>query len=119
MSDRSGATGAGCRRQFFRVVYPAALRPRVTAGNVNFTVIDCSETGLRCRRLNSATALPDVGTDFAGVIHFTSGEQIRVEGEVVRSDGQTISVFLNHIPLPFNVIVNEQRFLRRRVLDTK
>lgn len=106
------------RREYFRVVYPISARPQFEAGNANFAVIDCSETGLNCGLVPGGD-VPSVGTAFDGVIYFKSGEETSVAGEVVRSDGQTIGVALKRKAIPFAVILNEQRFLRQRFLNAE
>jgi hypothetical protein len=99
-------------RSYYRIVFPLAERPLLILEGRQYTVVDCSEHGLRFLR---TPALPlEVGTVLHGVIRFQRGAEAAVEGEVVRLQDAHAAVHLNITPIPMAMIFDEQRYLRSR-----
>lgn len=99
-------------RAHYRVVFPVSGRPHFQefGGNVSHSVVDCSESGLRFLSANPTPPLP--GAEIEGTIVFPDGEEARIEGVVVRSLRGEVAVHLVSRPIPFAVIVQQQRYLR-------
>lgn len=77
----------------------------------SFSVLDCSEHGLRyIRRLPQPL---EVGDIVRGVLTFRRGRQCVAEGEVVRIHGDQVALHLNITPIPLAIILDEQRHLRK------
>lgn len=98
-------------REYFRVAYPTALRPRLEVLDHHFDILDVSERGMRFR-LGKAAA-PDAGNELQGVVRFRRGETITVRGVVVRVDDGEVATRLDD-GIPLRVIMEEQRFLLDR-----
>ena len=99
------------RRELYRVIYPLAERPTFEVGRFLHEVIDCSERGIRYEVKDRR--VPPLGTEIGGTIQFRRGEDVAVQGEVIRaSDG--IVVLALDPPLAFSEILAEQRYLRSK-----
>jgi hypothetical protein len=98
-------------REYFRVAYPSALRPRLDVQDYQFDVVDVSERGLRFR-LGQAQP-PESGNEVQGVVRFRRGEEVTVRGIVVRVDAGEVAARLEE-GIPLGVIMGEQRFLLDR-----
>lgn len=97
-------------RAHFRVEYPIRERPTFTAGGVSYLVADCSEQGMRYVETGE---MPEMGTRLAGRLRFSRGEELDVEGEVVRFFDRSVGLRLNGAGIPMRTIFDEQRFLRK------
>lgn len=100
------------RREFYRIPFPDAERPRLVAGLDILEVIDCSEKGICFAP--SQGALPEVGQRIEGRLRFPRGVEVSVAGAVVRSDAERVSLELAAGGIPFYVILQEQLYLRRQ-----
>lgn len=100
-------------RQHYRVVYPVAARPvfREFGARVDHPVADCSERGLRY--LSAEARTPPVGSMIEGSIVFPEGTEVRVAGVVVRTRQSEVALHLTGEPIPFHVIIQQQRYLRQ------
>ncbi len=103
------------RRETFRIPYPEGERPKLLADHDGagagvsgvYEVLDVSEEGVRFR----ADLDLEPGRTVRGEMVFPTGKRVRVEGTVVRRDGDEISVHLRRT-VPGSIIVEETRRLR-------
>lgn len=102
------------QRAHYRIVYPTAARPRLLVDDLAYDVYDCSEWGLRFEMLPDVRF--EVGQQVTGVVHFRTGAERVVEGTVIRIQGDSAALHLT-AGIPFRIILDEQRDLRRRYLD--
>jgi hypothetical protein len=100
------------QRARFRIRFPLAERPRLFVGGVEHIVIDCSERGLRF--VLREGQCPRVGTDIDGQLQFRCGRLVAVCGSVVRVVDDHVAVQFTTSSVPFGVILDEQRRLRKR-----
>lgn len=102
------------RRGYERIEYPPDDRPTFTVNDRNFVVLDCSERGLRYATDNAA---PDIGTELKGLVRFTPGTEVEVEGAVLRVQANSVAVLFTTKWIPRDVIVSErwrvQRFAKQ------
>lgn len=96
--------------RLYRIQFPTPERPTFEANDCQYTVLDCSETGIRYR-VNGP--LPDVGTEVSGVLRLRRGEDIEVEGEVVRLYDHEVGLRLKPPGIPLRTIIAEQLFIRK------
>ena len=73
------------RRAHERVIYPAGQRPTLTVGGGTYEVLDCSERGLRVAR--TGAALLEASVDVQGRVRFPPGNEVMIEGVVLRVQG--------------------------------
>lgn len=99
------------RRELYRILYPLVERPTFEAGRFLLEVIDVSEKGIRIDI--GMRRLPEVGSEMGGTIQFRSGDELEVQGEVIRAREGTLVLALNP-PLPYAQILAEQRYLRSK-----
>ena len=98
-------------RQFYRVEYPDADRPRLVTGERSYAVVNISEKGGRFSPEDKVR--PDAGTPVAGTITFGDGEEVEIEGEVLRAiEDDVIICFTRRIH--FIRIIKEQWRLMRK-----
>ncbi|HSB52756.1 MAG TPA: PilZ domain-containing protein [Gemmatimonadales bacterium] len=102
-------------REYYRIAYPAALRPKLLVQGHTFDVVDICERGIRFR-LGEAGA-PDVGLELEGTVRFRRGETVTVRGAILRVNQDEVAARLD-AGVPLRAIMDEQRFLldRRRHL---
>lgn len=96
-------------REHYRIPYPFAARPLLVVGDQEFQVVDISEMGLRYDL--GGQPRPRVGTEVRGTMHCKRGDEALIRGEVVRVQERHVAVKLD-IPIPFRLILDEQRYLR-------
>lgn len=99
------------RRQFFRLRYPKNERPRARIQDRDFRVCEISEQGTRILFTNSHPV--SAGVLIRGTIHFHDGEQIEIEGRVLRMDGQELVAKLTKGP-DLKRMTAEQIYLRKK-----
>jgi hypothetical protein len=97
------------RRAVYRVVYPVRERPSFLVGADSFSVMDCSELGLRYQV--SDAHLPGLGETVSGLLRFRRGAEVRVAGEVVRVEHGTVALWFRSQPIPLAEVMNERRYL--------
>ena len=97
-------------RAFYRIVFPMRERPILVLEGREHYVIDCSEHGLRFVR----QSWPELerGMMVQGTLRFHRGEEVEVEGEVVRVQDEQVALHLSVRPIPMGRIIEEQRYLR-------
>ncbi|MBN2467982.1 MAG: phosphohistidine phosphatase SixA [Deltaproteobacteria bacterium] len=94
------------RRDYFRVVYPLAQRPRLRIRHYEFEVQDVSEKGIRF--------LIDTKITFAkwvqGVLVLHDDRTVEIDGKIVWRHGHEIGLQLIS-PIPYTHILKEQQYL--------
>ena len=103
------------QRTHFRVVYPEQARPTFLPadGRASMPVLDCSEGGLRIE-LGASQRPPAMKQEMSGRLQLRDGQEVAVQGSVVRVQGREVCLKLDRPGLPLSVIFSEQRFLRTR-----
>lgn len=99
-------------REFFRIHYPWEERPRFVLHSSICEVIDCSERGLRFRL--PPPSAPPVGAELSGRLRLRRGQEVAVQGVVVRVEEGEVALRLLEPGVSFYLILKEQIHLRRR-----
>lgn len=94
------------RRAVYRVVYPVRERPTFIVGAESFSVIDCSELGVRYQVPEAHR--PGVGITVAGRMRFSRGLEVPVSGEVVRVQDGTVALRFRTEAIPSAEMVAER-----------
>lgn len=105
------ATTVPQRRALHRVQFPIAERPHWNIGHRSFPVVDLSETSCRVECVTDVAK----GADFVwtGFLKFADGEQVWIEGSMIRHDDETIVLKLSK-GVSYRKLMSLQRdFLRR------
>ena len=102
------------RRETFRIIYPAFIRPTLIVDSIDgirkrhleFSIVDLSQEG---------SCFIDDGclgemTWFSGSIRLNNGEIINIEGDFVRNNGDHISVRFRRA-IKWSILLQEQRQL--------
>ena len=97
------------KRRYFRIEYPASIRPTLKIRKHEFEVVDISEKGVRF----SADKKIKFGRWVTGNITFYDGQVVGVEGKIAWKREQTIGMFLTVKSIPYQKILSEQRLLAR------
>ncbi len=103
----SNGSGSNERRQFYRLRYPEADRPKLQFDNMEYHVVELSESGVRIAL--SRWQLGD-GRSVVGWIRFYDGEAIPIEGIVLRTEGEEVVVQLS-LGVSLKRMLDEQRRL--------
>lgn len=102
-------------RDFFRLEYPPAERPRLIAGSFEAVVLNISEGGCLVEVSGPAVdVFRPVGAHISGTIVFSNHERIDVSGEIARIiDSATVALkFVNG--LSFAKMMSEHRRIREK-----
>lgn len=99
------------RRAHERVVYPPGQRPTLTVGGGTYEVLDCSERGLGIAR--AGAALLEASVDVQGRVRFPPGNEVMVEGVVLRVQGEAIAIQFTGLWIPREVILGELRRMKQ------
>ena len=99
------------RRAHERVVYPPGERPTLTVGGGAYEVLDCSERGLRVAR--TGAALLEASVDVQGRVRFPPGNEVMIEGVVLRVQGDAIAIQFTGLWIPRDVILRELRRMKQ------
>ncbi len=94
------------RRAVYRVVYPVRERPTFSVEAESFSVVDCSELGLRYQV--PEVHRPAVGSTVVGRVHFSRGVDFSVSGEVVRVQDGTVALWFRSVAIPRAEMVAER-----------
>lgn len=78
------------RRSEYRLHYPLEERPRITIEDLNYTIEELSEGGMKVL-FDQDTDLPE-DIPFTGVIQYIDGEEVEISGNIVRSFSHGFSV---------------------------
>lgn len=106
MIDRSA------ERAHYRIQYPVLERPRFTLDGREHEVLNCSEMGVCYVVQGECGVVP--GDVVHGRLRFSRGDEVEIEGVVVRVQDGTVALHLSGMPIPFIVILDEQRYLRQK-----
>ncbi|MDQ1363465.1 MAG: hypothetical protein QG652_1326 [Pseudomonadota bacterium] len=96
------------RREYYRVQYPVADRPVLSAKTGQFEVMDVSEFGVRFRQ--DAPHVFEPGINLEARIRFNDGYEHEFGGEILRCDADSVSVKL-HKPISLRRIQAESVYL--------
>lgn len=99
------------RRAHERVVYPSAPRPTLIVGGGTYEVIDCSERGLGVSR--AGAALLETSVDVQGRVRFPPGNEVMIEGVVLRVQDDAIAIQFTGLWIPRDVILRELRRMKQ------
>ncbi len=99
------------RRAHERVVYSPGQGPTLTVGGSTFEVLDCSERGLRVAR--AGAALLEGSVDLQGRVRFPPGNEVMIEGVVVRVQEDAIAIQFTGLWIPREVILDELRRMKQ------
>ncbi|MBT3256564.1 MAG: PilZ domain-containing protein [Deltaproteobacteria bacterium] len=97
------------KRKYFRIEYPAPIKPTLKIRKHEFEVEDISEKGVRF----SADKKIKFGRWVTGNVTFHDGQAIDIEGRIAWKRGESVGMFLTVKPIPYPKIISEQRFLAR------
>lgn len=97
------------RRAVYRVVYPVRERPSFLMDGASFSVIDCSELGLRYQVPD--VHRPEVGTTVSGHVRFRRGSEVPVTGEVIRVENGTVALWFRTQAISLTEMMTERRYL--------
>jgi hypothetical protein len=97
--------GTSTRREFARLEYPTAVRPRLKYGENELEIIDISEKGIKL----SNEAQIDLGRVIHGEAILLSGRSVHVDGEVAWSLNNEVGLLMALIP--GSIIAEEKRVL--------
>lgn len=102
------------RRRDYRVVYPLAVRPRLTlADGRQCTVVDSSAGGLRI--VAEKVWPPPEGVEIQGEVKLCSGATARVRGRAAWVNDRFAAIrFADDAGIRMSDILAEQRWLRSR-----
>lgn len=99
------------RRQLYRLSYPVCERPQMTVGGRCYEVIDISETSAKLRFGEGLPA--ECEKPVAGVIRFSDGSALPVEGATLRRAQNSLVIILSK-GISFRRMVLEQLHLRQK-----
>ena len=101
------------QRTHFRIVYPQQERPTFVSDDGAAPVLDCSEGGMRVE-VGPTQRRPALRQQVSGRLRLRDGQEVPVQGRVVRVQGREVCLQLDRPGLPLAIIFSEQRFLRTR-----
>jgi len=99
-------------RAHYRIQYPVNERPRLIVAGREYEVLNCSEKGVCFLAPGTHRFVLDGAVQ--GVIRFSRGHEAEVDGRVVRIEGALVALHLAVQPIPFRIVLDEQRFLRQK-----
>ena len=99
------------RRAHERVIYPTGQRPTLTVGGGTYEVLDCSERGLGVAR--AGAALLETTTEVQGRVRFPPGNEVMIEGVVLRVQDDAIAIQFTGLWIPRDVILGELRRMKQ------
>jgi hypothetical protein len=97
------------RRQNYRIIYSESYHPALIIRNIQFDILDLSETGLRFK-LKENIKLP--GDLFHAEVKLHDDSNVEILGRIIRISGQHAAMFMVVKKIPYQIILAEQAFLR-------
>ena len=61
--------------------------------------------------------LPEIGEEIYGEVRFQRGDRALIAGEVVRIDDRRIALRLEPPGVPFQILIDEQQYLRGKHVE--
>lgn len=104
------------RRAHERVLYPPGQRPKLLVGSSSYDVCDCSERGLLVAR--SGASLLETSADIQGRVRFPPGNEVMIEGVVLRVQDDAIAIQFTGLWIPRDVILGELRRMKQGLSQT-
>ncbi len=98
-------------RAFYRIQYPPRERPSLVIDGRRLEVLDVSEFGVRFR--NPKEEGVEKGQRLVGTLRLGRRRLLALDGDVIWMRGDLAAVKLR-TPIPFGIILDEQRYLRSR-----
>ena len=106
-------------RQSYRLLFPVTEQPVFVVGGTTYQVLDCSEHGVRY--IVPGGELPAMGSQVRGMLRFRPGtreeEKVDVQGTVVRHAADNQAAIKLGRPIPYALLMGEQRRLRAKYPD--
>ncbi len=99
------------RRAHERVLYPPGQRPMLLVGGGKYEVCDCSERGLLVAR--AGAAMLETSVDIQGRVRFPPGNEVTIEGVVLRVQDDSIAIQFTGLWIPRDVILGELRRMKQ------
>lgn len=96
-------------RSLYRIEYPRRERPDLHIGEDRHEVVDCSEGGVR---FVAGPGAWGAGRVVRGNLVLRHGEEVAIEGRVLRVQEGEVAVALHPPGIPFPLVLAEQRYLR-------
>ncbi|MDO9122623.1 MAG: PilZ domain-containing protein [Anaerolineaceae bacterium] len=97
------------RRQNYRIIYPETYHPSLMIRNIQYDILDLSETGVRFK-LKENVKLP--GDLFHAEVKLHNDSTVEILGRIIRITGQHAAMFMVVKKIPYQVILAEQAYLR-------
>ena len=97
------------RRQNYRIIYPETYHPNLIIRNIEFDIMDLSETGVRFK-LKENVKLP--GDLFHAEVKLHDDSNVEVLGRIIRISGQHAAMFMVVKKIPYQIVLAEQAYLR-------
>ena len=97
------------RRRYYRIEYPASMRPILKIRKHEFEVVNISEKGV----MFLADKKIKFGRWVSGEVTFYDGQTVGIEGKIVRKYENNIGMFLTIKSIQYSKILSEQRLLAR------
>lgn len=97
------------RRQNYRIIYPETYHPNLIIRNIEFDIMDLSETGVRFK-LKENVKLP--GDLFHAEVKLHDNSNVEVLGRIIRISGQHAAMFMVVKKIPYQIVLAEQAYLR-------
>lgn len=105
------------RRAHERVTYPPGPRPTLLVAGRSYEVLDCSERGLLVAR--SEAAMLEAAVDIQGRVRFPPGNEVIIEGVVLRVQDEAIAIQFTGLWIPRDVILGELRRMKQGLSQTQ
>lgn len=97
------------RRQNYRIIYPETYHPSLMIRNIQYDILDLSETGVRFK-LKENVKLP--GDLFHAEVKLHNDSNVEILGRIIRITGQHAAMFMVVKKIPYQIILAEQAYLR-------
>ena len=95
------------KRRYYRIEYPASMKPTLKIRKHEFEVLNISEKGV----MFLAEKEIKFGRWVRGTVTFNDSQTVGIEGKIVRNHGNNIGMFLTVKAIPYSRILSEQRLL--------
>ncbi|MDP7035143.1 MAG: hypothetical protein QF752_11680 [Planctomycetota bacterium] len=107
-------TGTINRRDLFRILYPPIDRIPVIIDGITHEVTEISEGGFRY--LRKEDSFQEVGSIITAEIHLRDGENVSIQGELIREEAEESVVQLIQ-GIPLEKVMAEQKYLLQKYRD--